>query len=209
MLGDAMDVHFILNGQPVSRERLTSFGPDVTEENLDRVAEAVLDVAESLRCEKHKSKPVITCRGQSLEGLDFEVAACCPTYETALAGELRRRVDLDRLVKKHIPGVVRETSGRRMRRMNKTFGPILAGMIIDAVDLATFGPIKRFVGLPAGAIAGYWMASIFKLPMKQRFLCAAAAAIYCVIPGLEFLPLATLLGAYIRFRTYDDGDASD
>ncbi|HEY8239933.1 MAG TPA: hypothetical protein VIH35_00725 [Kiritimatiellia bacterium] len=200
-----MDVHFILNGQRVTHENWRTFGGDVSEENLDRVSEAVLDVAESLRCEKHRDPPTIFCRGTSLEDLHFDVEGCCAFYTGALAAELKRKVPLSKLVQKNMPGVVRQPSSRRTwRRMNKTFGPILAGMVIDAVDLATFGPLKRFVGFPAGAIAGYWMASIFKLSQKQRLLCALAAAIYCVIPGLEFIPVATLLAAYIRFRTYDD-----
>ena len=200
-----MDVHFIVGGQRVTRENWNTFGPDVTEANLDRISDAVLDVAESLRCAEHKSEPVVTCRGTALDAMQFEVTACCPTFEKALAGELQRKVKCADLVRKEIPGVVRTRSPRRSwRRMNRTFGPILAGMLIDLVDLATFGPMKRFVGLPAGALAGFWMASIFRLPLKQKLLCALAAAIYCVIPGLEFIPVATLLGAYIRFRTYDD-----
>lgn len=200
-----VDVHFILGGQRVTRENWNTFGPDVTEANLDRISDAVLDVAESLRCKEHKGVPAITCRGVTLDAIEFEVAACCPNFERALAGELQRRVRPERLVRAEIPGVERTRSPRRnWRRMNRTFGPILAGMVIDMVDLATFGPMKRFVGLPAGALAGYWMASIFRLPLKQKLLCALAAAIYCVIPGLEFIPVATLLGAYIRFRTFDD-----
>lgn len=205
-----MDVHFILNGQRVTRANWHTLGPDVTEASLDRISEAVLDVAESLRCKEHKGTPVITCNGPSLDALEFGVVACCPNFERALAGELKQRVKLDRLVRKEIPGVERTRSPRRSwRRMNRTFGPIFAGMLIDLVDLATFGPLKRFVGLPAGALAGYWMASIFKLPIKQRLLCALAAAIYCVIPGLEFIPVATLLGAYIRFRMFDDQPGGD
>ena len=200
-----MDVHFILNGQRVTRANWHTFGPEVTEENLDRMAEAVLDVTESLRCVEHKTQPVVTCTGPALDRVTFEVEGCCKNFEQALSHELQLKIRPGSLVRKDHPGVVRTRSSRRSwRRMNRTFGPILAGMVIDMVDLATFGPMKRFVGLPAGAVAGYWMASIFELPVKQRLLCALAAAVYCVIPGLEFIPVATLLGAYIGFRTFVD-----
>jgi len=85
-------------------------------------------------------------------------------------------------------------------RFNRSFGPILAGMVIDLVDFATFGPVGLVAGLPIGGLAGYWMARALELPPRTRWWCALAAGIYCTIPFTEFIPLATLVAAYAQFR---------
>ncbi|MGE0480968.1 MAG: hypothetical protein AB7Q17_10905 [Phycisphaerae bacterium] len=89
------------------------------------------------------------------------------------------------------------------RRMNRAFGPIAAGVIIDLIDLATFGPIGLFVGLPVGALAGFWLGSCLGLSRRASVACALAAAVYCTIPFTEVLPLGTLAGAYARFMDSD------
>jgi hypothetical protein len=86
-------------------------------------------------------------------------------------------------------------------RLNRAFGPVAAGLVIDMLDLATFGPIGLFIGLPIGALMGYWMGQSLGLEPKARGWCALAAGIYCLVPVTEFLPLATLLGAYVRYRS--------
>jgi hypothetical protein len=85
-------------------------------------------------------------------------------------------------------------------RFNRSFGPILAGIVIDLVDFATFGPVGLVAGLPIGGLAGYWMAQALDLPRRARWWCALAAGIYCTIPFTEFIPLATLVAAYSQFR---------
>ena len=85
-------------------------------------------------------------------------------------------------------------------RLNRAFGPILAGVIIDFVDFATYGPIGYILGLPVGGVAGYWMGRCLGLSRLNSFYCALAAGVYCTIPGTELIPLATLVGAYVRFR---------
>lgn len=84
-------------------------------------------------------------------------------------------------------------------RLNRAFGPVVAGLIIDFVDLATFGPIGLYLGLPIGAFAGYWMGRALGLAPKPSLLCALAAGLYCMMPGTEMLPLATLVGACARY----------
>jgi hypothetical protein len=86
------------------------------------------------------------------------------------------------------------------RRLNRAFGPIVAGIIIDLVDLATYGPIGYVLGLPVGGLAGYWMGRCLGLERKACLFCALAAGVYCTIPYTETIPLATLVGAYARFR---------
>jgi hypothetical protein len=85
-------------------------------------------------------------------------------------------------------------------RLNRAFGPILAGLLIDLVDLSTFGPIGLVLGMPLGGLAGYWMASCLGLSRWAALGCALAAGVYCTIPGTEVLPLATLVGAFARFQ---------
>ena len=87
-----------------------------------------------------------------------------------------------------------------LQRLNRAFGPIAAGVIIDLVDFATFGPIGLVLGLPVGGLAGYWMGQCLGLERKACLWCALAAGIYCTIPFTELIPLATIVGAYARFR---------
>jgi len=86
------------------------------------------------------------------------------------------------------------------QRMNRAFGPILAGLIIDLVDFATFGPVGLVLGLPVGGFAGYWMGRALGLGTRATLWCALAAGVYCTIPGTELIPLATIIGACVRFR---------
>lgn len=85
------------------------------------------------------------------------------------------------------------------QRLNRAFGPVVAGLVIDFVDLATFGPIGVYLGLPIGAFAGYWMSRALGLGPKPSLLCALLAGIYCMIPGTEMLPIATIVGACARY----------
>jgi len=82
------------------------------------------------------------------------------------------------------------------RRFFRAFGPVLAGAAIDAVDLATMGA----VGFIVGAAAGYVIAAAYGLNWKWRIGIALLAGYYCMIPFTRFIPLATLVGAYVRFR---------
>ena len=85
-------------------------------------------------------------------------------------------------------------------RLNRAFGPVVAGLVIDFVDLATFGPIGLYLGLPIGAFAGYWMGRALGLDRKPSLLCALLAGVYCMIPGTEMIPVATVVGALARYR---------
>lgn len=88
---------------------------------------------------------------------------------------------------------------RSLMRFNHALGPIAAGVIIDAVDFVTFGPIGLVLGFPIGATAGYWLGRSMHLEKQTSFICAVIAGIYCTIPGTELLPLGTLVGALVRF----------
>lgn len=84
-------------------------------------------------------------------------------------------------------------------RLEDAFGPIVAGMIIDAIDVATFGRFGLLVGMVVGGTAAFWLCSIYRMPVYQRFLWAVAAGIYCTAPRTEFIPLATIIGAFSRY----------
>jgi hypothetical protein len=93
-----------------------------------------------------------------------------------------------------------------LNKLNRAFGPIAAGLILDTIDLATFGPIGIVVGLPIGALAGFWLGRCLRLSTRASILAAIAGAIYCAIPFTEILPLATIVGAYARFTENSNGD---
>lgn len=89
---------------------------------------------------------------------------------------------------------------RTLSRLNHAIGPVAAGMVIDVVDLITFGPVGLVLGIPLGAGAGYWLGRSMRLESHMCWICAVAAGIYCTIPGTELLPLGTLVGALVRFQ---------
>ena len=95
---------------------------------------------------------------------------------------------------------IQPNSSRKWTRYNYAFGPVGAGLIIDAVDFVTFGPVGLALGFPIGAAAGYWLARSLRLETNPSLLCALIAGIYCTIPGTELLPLGTLIGALVRLE---------
>ena len=84
-------------------------------------------------------------------------------------------------------------------RLRLAFGPILGGIIIDFTDLATFGPFGIYAGMIIGGGVGYWVASLYRLSKNQRIMIALLSGVYCAMPGTEFIPVATIIGAGIRF----------
>jgi len=94
------------------------------------------------------------------------------------------------------------------RRAERAFGPIVAGLILDIVDFATFGPMGLYLGLIAGSLTGWYLARVLGIPRQWRPWLIAAAAVYCTIPFTEFIPAATLFGAIARFSK-DKEEASD
>jgi hypothetical protein len=95
---------------------------------------------------------------------------------------------------------VQQNPSRKWTRYNYAFGPVGAGLIIDALDFVTFGPFGLALGFPVGAAAGYWLARSLRLETNPSLLCALIAGIYCTIPGTELLPVGTLVGALVRLE---------
>lgn len=84
-------------------------------------------------------------------------------------------------------------------RVASALSPIIAGMALDAIDLATMGPLGLTLGLLLGAIVGWTLSPIFGLRGRGRWWASLIAGLYCAIPGTEFLPIATVLAAFARF----------
>jgi hypothetical protein len=80
----------------------------------------------------------------------------------------------------------------------RVFGPMLAGLAIDALDLMTFGPIGIYTGVIVGGAAGWWLAPELGFPQRMRWLCAALTGLYCTIPLTGFLPLAAIVAGISR-----------
>lgn len=87
-----------------------------------------------------------------------------------------------------------------LARIHRALGPIAGGLILDLVDLATFGPIGLFGGFLMGGIVGWWVSSIYEFSARSRVMFAVLAAVYTAVPLTEPFPLATGISALARFR---------
>lgn len=85
---------------------------------------------------------------------------------------------------------------RSARRLERAFGPVLAGVILDCVDFATIGPPAFIVG----CAVGFWLFSIYRVPLRHRVIGGLLCGAYCMMPFTRFIPLATMAGAWIRYR---------
>lgn len=84
-------------------------------------------------------------------------------------------------------------------RIFAAFGPLTAGILIDALDVLTFGPIGMYLGPLLGALLGWWLALKLNLGVVGQCVLLAVTAIYCALPGSELMPLATAVIALARF----------
>ncbi len=75
-----------------------------------------------------------------------------------------------------------------------------AGLILDAVDFATYGPIGLWAGFFVGGAAGYLLAAALGVTAERRLGYALVAGGYCMLPFTAFFPCATVLGSLIRWR---------
>lgn len=96
-------------------------------------------------------------------------------------------------------GPASESELTLLERLHNALGPLAAGIIIDVVDFAAFGPLSLLIGPVAGGLAGWWVSSIYGFGIRGRLIVATAAAIYVTIPFTELFPLATIVAAVGRF----------
>lgn len=78
--------------------------------------------------------------------------------------------------------------------------PVVAGALLDLLDLATWGPVGLWVGLAAGGLAGWMLAPLLGWQGRSRWLGALGAGLYCMLPVTSILPLGTVVGLLSSLR---------
>ena len=86
-----------------------------------------------------------------------------------------------------------------LERLSFALGPLGAGFILDALDLATFGPIGLCLGALVGGYAGWILSKHEGIDRALRIAYAICAAAYMTIPFTEAIPAATTLMLLARF----------
>lgn len=92
--------------------------------------------------------------------------------------------------------VTKQSWGERLMR---SLGPLAGGYLLDLVDLATFGPVGFYLGPLLGGLLGWWLATVYRFGVLGQSLMTLITAMYCVLPGTELVPLATIVLALVRF----------
>jgi hypothetical protein len=77
-------------------------------------------------------------------------------------------------------------------------------MLLDAVDLATFGPLGLWVGFVLGSLTGWFLAESLGFKRGNRWMGGVLGGLYCMLPGTSVLPVATIVTALREFT--DRGD---
>lgn len=85
------------------------------------------------------------------------------------------------------------------QRLHKALGPITGGLLLDFVDLTTYGPIGLVFGALLGGLVAWWVTSIYNVRGTARVFLITLAAMYCTIPMTEMFPIATIFCAICRF----------
>lgn len=87
---------------------------------------------------------------------------------------------------------------RRGTRRRGRIAPVFVGLILDAVDFATMGPLGLSGGFLLGGAAAFWGARQVGLEGRSVWLAAIGGAIYAATPATELLPLGTLIGLVVQ-----------
>lgn len=86
-----------------------------------------------------------------------------------------------------------------LSRLNHAIAPFAGGILLDTLDVATFGPFGLYFGLIIGFAAGWWISSVYGFRKQTKIIFSLLAGIYCMVPGTEFFPLATIIAVIGRF----------
>ena len=86
-----------------------------------------------------------------------------------------------------------------LKRLHYALSPLGAGIILDVLDLATFGPVGILLGAVVGGYAGWVIGECEGFDRNIRIACAICAAAYMTIPLTEPIPAATILVLIARF----------
>ncbi len=84
-------------------------------------------------------------------------------------------------------------------RTIRAFGPLGIGLLLDLVDLATFGAIGFYAGPIVGGLLGWWLATVYRFGILGQCVIILLTAVYLMFPATELLPLATIVLALIKF----------
>lgn len=85
------------------------------------------------------------------------------------------------------------------QRLHKALGPITGGLLLDFVDLTTYGPMGLVFGALLGGLVAWWITSVYNVRGTARVFLVTLAAMYCTIPLTEPFPIATIFCAICRF----------
>ena len=97
------------------------------------------------------------------------------------------------------PGKARQRGRRQTKWVDERIRAIGMGLLLDALDLMTWGP-SGWIGLLIGFTASFYLLGLMKIEMQRRILYSIGAAIYCFIPGTGRIPLGTILGAVFGLK---------
>ncbi|MFA5119205.1 MAG: hypothetical protein WC695_10270 [Candidatus Omnitrophota bacterium] len=86
-----------------------------------------------------------------------------------------------------------------LKRFERAIGPVTAGFILDMVDFFSWGPAGIILGLFAGSALGWYLSGVLEVTRKWRIILTWLAGLYCFMPGTEYLPVGTVVGALCRF----------
>ena len=86
-----------------------------------------------------------------------------------------------------------------LQRLAFALGPVGTGLLLDFLDLATFGPVGLLIGAGIGGYAGWVLAKYEGFDRHLRFAFALCTAAYMMIPFTEWIPAATILLLLARF----------
>ena len=80
-------------------------------------------------------------------------------------------------------------SGKRSgRRPPARSTLLLAGLLIDVLDMLTVGPVGIRFGLLVGCSIAFVVLTMLRVPLRQRLTWSLLAGIYCTIPGIRKAP---------------------
>lgn len=86
-----------------------------------------------------------------------------------------------------------------LQRAAFALGPLGTGLLLDLLDLATFGPIGLVLGAAIGGYAGWVLGKYEGIQRELRLAFAICTAAYMMIPFTEPVPAATILLLLARF----------
>jgi hypothetical protein len=89
-------------------------------------------------------------------------------------------------------------------RKRAALAPWAGGLLLDALDLATFGPVGIYGGFLVALFVGWWLASSHGFSRRGCAFIAVLSAVYIATPFTEVIPAATAVALLSRFAKKKD-----